>query len=336
MDGKTNVVLAPYTTFRVGGPADIFYEVISVEELKSIVRRHRGERITVLGGGSNVLISDAGIRGVVIRIAIPGRAYEEEGGSIRAVVGAGESWDAFVADSVVKKYSGLENLSGIPGTVGASPIQNIGAYGTEVKNIVERVEALNSETCEVEQIKCDACVFGYRDSFFKKPEGKKYIVTGVSFRLSKEFAPNIAYKDLALFFGDAMPNNALAVREAVLSIRKKKFPDMHEIGTAGSFFKNPVVSEGVFASLRERYPEVQGYPSGEGQVKVSLAWILDHVLHLNGVAMGNIFFNRTQPLVLCAHKSATAEEIDAAAKNVESMVHDATGITIEREVRALS
>lgn len=336
MDGKTNVTLAPYTTFHIGGPADIFYDAVSVEELKDIVRRHRDERITVLGGGSNVLVSDAGIRGVVIRIAIPGRVYEGAGEKVRACIGAGESWDVFVEDSVAKKYSGIENLSGIPGTVGASPIQNIGAYGVEVKNIVEWVEALNTETLEVERMGCEACVFGYRDSFFKKAEAKKYIVTRVSFLLSKEFTPNITYKDLAVFFGNSTPDNVSAVREAVLSIRRNKLPDTETVGTAGSFFKNPVIPEGVFTSLRNRYPEVQGYPSSDGQVKVSLAWILDHILHLNGVVMGNVFFNSTQPLVLCAHKDATAEEIDVVAKHVESMVRNATGIVIEREVRTLS
>ncbi len=334
--GKTNVTLAPYTTFHVGGPADIFYEATSVDELKNIIRKHHGERITVLGGGSNILVSDAGIRGVVIRIAIPGYTYEDTGETVRARVGAGESWDTFVEDSVTKKYSGIENLSGIPGTVGASPIQNIGAYGVEVKDTIEWVEVLNMETLEIERLGCGACAFGYRDSFFKKSEGKKYIVTQVAFLLSKKFTPNTDYKDLAVFFGDISPNSASAVREAVLSVRKKKFPDMETIGTAGSFFKNPVIPGVVFDLLRERYPKMQGYPSGEGQVKVSLAWILDHVLHLNGVVLGKVFFNSTQPLVLCAHKNATAEEIDAVAKHVEKMVYDTTGIVVAREVCMLS
>jgi UDP-N-acetylmuramate dehydrogenase len=336
MDGTRNVPLASHTTLRVGGPADIFYTVHSVPELTEVLAQHVDEPITMLGGGSNVLVADDGVRGVVVHMKIPGITYENLGEYIHAEVGAGVSWDEFVKDSIAHGYCGLENLSGIPGTVGASPIQNIGAYGTEVEDVIEWVEVFDTTTRASVRMPAIMCAFGYRDSIFKKPEGKKFIVTRVAFRLSKQFTQNIAYKDLTTFFAGKVPSSAHEVRNAVLAIRAKKFPDMATTGTAGSFFKNPLISKDLFATLRETYPDVLGFPAGDAHIKVSLAWILDHVLHLNGVRVGNVSFFHAQPLVLCAHDGARAEEIDSCARDVARRVFAATGITIEREVQMLS
>lgn len=336
MDGKHNVPLAPYTTLHVGGSADIFYTCNSADDLSRVVTQHPRGDITVLGGGSNVLIADGGVRGVVVHMAIPGISYEECGEKIRVTAGAGELWDAFVQDTISHSCCGLENLSGIPGTVGASPVQNIGAYGSEVKDTLERVEVFNTEERSVGYKDTEACALGYRDSFFKKEQGKKFIVTRVSFLLSKRFTPNITYKDLQMYFTENVPTGAQEVRDAVLSIRSKKMPDMTACGTAGSFFKNPSISTGHFESLREKYPNIQGFPAGEGLIKIPLAWILDTILHLNGVREGNVSCFQSQPLVLCTHTGATAQEVDEFAKKIEQRVYDATGITIEREVRMLA
>lgn len=335
MNGKTNVTLAPYTTFKIGGSADIFYEAKNIDDLKNIIGHHRAERITVIGGGSNVLIADAGIRGVVIRMCISDIAYEDQDDAVRAIAGAGVVWDAFVEGTIAHGAFGLENLSGIPGTVGASPIQNVGAYGAEVKDTIEWVETISLDTCEIKTFPNTACAFGYRDSFFKTAEGQRYVVTRVAFRLSKTFIPNVSYKDLQVYFGGAVPPGASAVRAAVLAVRSRKLPDPRTVGTAGSFFKNPVISAEQFASLETRYPGIKGFPVGDGRVKVLLAWVLDNVLHLNGATEGNVFCFPTQPLVLCARSGATAEEVDAFAKKIEERVRDATNIVIEREAQVL-
>ncbi|GMU73909.1 MAG: UDP-N-acetylenolpyruvoylglucosamine reductase [Candidatus Campbellbacteria bacterium] len=334
--GTPNVALAPYTTFHIGGPADIFYEAKNTDELADIIAHHQDGRITIIGGGSNILVGDRGVRGVVIRICIPGIVYEDQDDAVRAIAGAGVDWDTFVADTIAHGAFGLENLSGIPGTVGASPIQNIGAYGAEVKDTIEWVETISLDTREIKIFPNTACAFGYRDSFFKTLEGKRYVVTRVAFRLSKTFVPNTAYKDIEAYFGGVVPSDADAVRTAVRSVRERKLPDPRTVGTAGSFFKNPILSAEQFASLEMKYPGIKGFPVGDGRVKVLLAWVLDTVLHLNGAAEGNVFCFPTQPLVLCARAGATAAEVDAFAKKIETRVHDATNIVIEREAQMLT
>jgi UDP-N-acetylmuramate dehydrogenase len=267
---------------------------------------------------------------------ITGITYEDHGDTITVVAGAGETWDTFVENTITHGAFGLENLSGIPGTVGASPIQNIGAYGVEVKNTIAWVEVFDKKTLERKQLKADECEFGYRESIFKKPEGKSYVVTKVAFTLSKTFQPNVAYKDLNLFFGDVSPNSALEVRNAVLSVRARKMPNLSECGTAGSFFKNPIISEEKSLLLKEQYPDIPVFSDGTGLFKIPIAWILDNVLHLNGFREGNVSCFKSQPLVVCAHSGATAHEVDEFAKKIESQVYDATGIVLEREVQIIS
>ncbi len=338
MDGTSNVILAPFTTLRIGGPADVFYEVVSIDDLRVILRTHSNEHITVLGGGSNVLVSDAGVRGVIIRMTIPGIVYESRGTYTRAIVGAGEGWDAFVADTLAHGFSGLENLSGIPGSVGASPVQNIGAYGTEVREHIESVEVFDTTDGTLKSLSSDDCAFGYRDSIFKSSEGKKYIVTRVIFSLTNVFRPNTAYKDIESFFSkkESGPHSAQDVRDAVLAVRRTKFPDLSKEGTAGSFFKNPLISNTEAQTLVRTYPGMPVFPAGDDRTKIPLGWILEHVLHIKGVREGNVSMFEHHALVLVAHKGATAHDVDMFARGVEKKVFDATGITIEREVCTLS
>jgi UDP-N-acetylmuramate dehydrogenase len=289
----------------------------------------------VLGGGSNVLVGDGEFPGLVIHMCVAGIRETCEGDVVRLEVGAGESWETFVRICVERGYWGVENLSLIPGTVGASPVQNIGAYGGEVKDVIESVSVIDAVSGASLTLGADECAFAYRDSIFKKTQGKNFIITYVTFRLSKVPSPNLSYKDLAERFS-ANPNPTLAqIREAVISIRTSKFPDLSLLGTAGSFWKNPVISTSEFDALKAAYPLIPSYSAGKGMVKIPLAWILDVVCGLKGYAKGPVHLFKNQPLVLTAERTATATEVHAFADEIEAVVRSKTGIIIEREVNSL-
>ncbi|KKU60121.1 MAG: UDP-N-acetylenolpyruvoylglucosamine reductase [Parcubacteria group bacterium GW2011_GWA2_47_12] len=328
MELLRNVSLAEFTTFRIGGKADYFCVARSVSELQEALAfaRERALPVFILGGGTNVLMGDDGFRGLVVRIEICGIEW---GGVVR--VYAGENWDSFVAETVARGLWGLENLSGIPGTVGAAPIQNIGAYGSEVEEVIDWVEVLDRNTGDIQKLSRDECGFGYRDSIFKKSEGKDFIVTRVAFRLRKDGAPNLKYKDLAEFFSGKKLPTLSDIRRAVLEIRARKFPDLKTHGTAGSFFKNPIISQEKFKELKKRFPELPGFLFKSG-VKVSLAWILDKICGLKGFEKNQTALWKDQPLVLVNQGGASAREISAFADNIARLVREKTGIEIEREV----
>lgn len=329
-----NTPLNSYTTLGVGGEAEYFVEITSVTELKEAVEYAQSNhlRITVLGGGSNVLISDQGVTGLVILMSNKGIVVETEKlDEVLVTAQGGESLDAVVLYCVEHGLWGIENLSHIPGTVGATPIQNVGAYGVEVKDVVAHVTVLNTETNEVEKLQNEFCNFGYRDSLFKKENGKKYIIISVTFFLSKKANLKIAYRDLKNRFENKTPS-LQEIREAVIEIRSHKFPNWKEVGTAGSFFKNPSVSEEKFQELLARYPDLQGYVNFDGSVKLSLGWILDKVLHLKGYKEGNVATYSEQALVLVVEKNATATEVIFFAEKIISKVKNEIDVTIECEV----
>ncbi len=336
-DIKENVPLAPYTTFKIGGPAEYFAVAESEEGLAALAgyARQRRQPITILGGGSNVLISDAGIKGLVIKIDIRGLEHQEEGREVRLSVGAGESWDDLVAYSVERGWWGIENLSAIPGTVGAAPIQNIGAYGTDVSSAIQSVRAYDLDAERFVELSVADCAFSYRDSIFKTEAGRRLVVTRVEYRLGLEATPVLRYQDLAdRFAGDLAPT-AAAIRAAVIDIRAGKFPDLARYGTAGSFFKNPIIPKEAYDALKARYPELPGFPEVDGRVKVSLGWILDKVCGLKGARQGQVGTFERQSLVMVNHGGATATEVKAFARRVEEEVFQRSGISIEWEVNAL-
>jgi len=336
------VLLAPRTTLKTGGAAEYFCRAESEKEIANAVTfaRTKNLPVFVLGGGSNVLVSDEGFAGVVIQIETKGILYDppageagEKGGAeVFGRPAAGVSWDSFVANTVSHGLSGVENLSGIPGSVGAAPIQNIGAYGAESKDTIESVRALDMRTLTEKIFSNTECRFGYRDSFFKSLEGKNFIVLEVTFRLSKEPKPNISYKDLAAFFAtQKTPPSPKNIREAVLQIRSKKFPDLSKVGTAGSFFKNPIVSAEQFSTLKSKYPDLPSFAAKNG-VKVPLAYILDKICGLKGFKKGNVELFQNQPLVLVNTGSATAKEIRDFSAEIKKAVKEKTDIDIEEEV----
>lgn len=336
---EKDILLGGFTTFKIGGPADHFCRATNEADLLGAISFARKNNLSVfiLGGGSNLLVSDLGFRGLVIKMEMKGMAWKETEHGAELTAEAGESWDDAVKESVEKGYFGLENLSDIPGTVGASAVQNIGAYGAEAKDRISRVEALNMETGEKSFFSNEACRFGYRDSFFKSQEGKKHVILRVTFSLKKDSSLNFGYKDIETFFSGRDLNSVSIneFREAIISIRKSKLPDLSCLGTAGSFFKNPVMSDVAFAALKEKYPGIPSFPAAPGQMKVPLAWILDKVLHLKGFSSGAAAVYENQPLVLVNRGGASAEEVAGLANMIAAKVKDTTGLVIESEVETV-
>ena len=335
---QQHVSLAAHTTLQVGGPAQYWWEVRSVAELHDacVFARKEGFPITVLGGGSNVLVSDAGVSGLVIKIAIPGRTYENQSdGSILATIGAGENWDSLVADTVARGWWGLENLSSIPGLVGAVPVQNVGAYGVEVSDLIESVTVYDISRGVCRELTAEECQFGYRHSYFKTASGSGLVVVAVRFRLSGQPTPILSYADMSNRFSAGSVPSVGEVRAAIVEIRAGKFPDWSAVGTAGSFFKNPIITQEEVDRLKVAYPGLPAYPLPDGRVKVSLGWILDKICNLRGSQAGSVGLYQQQALVLVHYGGGTAAEIDAFAADVARQVREKTGIEIEREVRSL-
>lgn len=333
---EKRVPLAPLTTFGIGGKARYFCRVRNEQELERAFEFVDKNNIPfwILGGGSNVLVSDKGFPGLVVKIEILGMEFGETKTDVRVVAGAGESWDELVRLCVEKELYGLENLSGIPGTVGAAPVQNIGAYGVEIADFISWVEVFDTKKRSVRRLTAKQCRFGYRDSIFKQ-DGVSLVVLRVAFKLSKSKRLNLSYADVKAYFeknGKTAPTLA-EVRSVVLEIRSRKFPDLEVVGTAGSFFKNPVVSRAVYNALSKRYPGLPGYRAAKGKMKLSLAWIIDRVCNLKDLRWGETGVAPNQTLVLCNFGNATALEVQKLAAHITDTVRNATGILIEPEVR---
>lgn len=330
--------LAPLTTFKIGGPAQYYADAATPAALREAVTWANENAMPwcVIGGGSNVLVSDEGVAGLVIRNAIRGVCVERDGEIVTVTVAAGEPWDELVADAVENGWWGIENLSAIPGTVGAAPVQNIGAYGTELADVFHSLEALDTRTGEIVTLQHSDCRFGYRDSIFKHDDGRHYIITHVTITLQTTPRPHIAYRDLAEYFADRSGQPSLsAIREAVCRIRAGKFPDLRAYGTAGSFFKNPIVSRECYESLRNTYPDLPFYALDSGWVKIPAAWLLDRVCSLRGYNEGAARFYDNQPLVIVNDGGATAADITALAGKASECVRAKTGIELGWEVTPL-
>ncbi|MEK7641497.1 MAG: UDP-N-acetylmuramate dehydrogenase [Patescibacteria group bacterium] len=333
---KEKVSLAPYTTFKLGGLARFYCSVNTEDELVEACQfaREKDLQIFILGGGSNILISGKGFNGLVIRMRIKGITIEEkESGAVCVTAAAGELWDDLVEKTVSEGIYGLENLSAIPGTVGAAPVQNIGAYGAEVSETIIEVRAFHIPTLTFVQLSKAECGFSYRDSVFKHDKGK-YVITRVYFGLFKNGKVNTSYREVQQYFAEkeiAEPT-LQEVRDAVIDIRWGKLPDWKLWGTAGSFFKNPVISAVAFAELKKRYPDLPGFPEPDDRVKVSLGWILDKVCNVKGLCVGNVCVYEKQALVLVAKPGATSEEVVKLAQDLMKAVKEKTGIDIEGEV----
>ncbi len=333
---EEQVQLSLHTTFRLGGEARFLARVGNLEDLAETLvwARERHLRTMVLGGGSNCLVSDEGFDGIIIKIESRGIAFAEEGGKIVCTAAAGEVWDSLVAEATGRGLWGVENLSGIPGTVGGAPVQNIGAYGSELSDSLVWVEVFDTTLSQVVRFSKEGCEFGYRSSVFKKHPGR-YVVLHAALALSPMGSAKLTYKDLKEHFKDGAPDTPQEVREAVLAIRARKFPDLTKEGTAGSFFLNPIVSTKKAQELKARYPQLPQFQS-EGGVKISLAWLLDHVLNVKGMSVGGARLFEKQPIVVVADESATTRDVHALADAIVARVEETFAITLEKEVQVVA
>lgn len=331
--------LAPLSTFRIGGEAAVLIHIEEPGDLKTAERylRDTGNSFSVVGGGSNTLFGDAGFDGAVLKIEIPGIDVKEDEKGAVVVVGAGEGWDQFVSTMVERGLWGLENLSGIPGTVGASPIQNIGAYGRDVSSFIEWVEVFDRVTMKMRRLDPTECRFGYRESVFKTALGSSFIVTRVAFRLSKKGTPSIGYPDLMTHFSSKSVAPSIEdVRSAILEIRGRKFPKLGSgasLGTAGSFFKNPLVGAKKAEVMKVAYPELPTYPTPSGDVKLSAAWLIEHVAKMKGKREGKVRSFEGQALVIVSEEGATSRDVIMFAKRIVECVRERAEIALEPEVR---
>jgi UDP-N-acetylmuramate dehydrogenase len=331
-----NEPLSRHTTFRTGGPARYFIFARTEAEVReaSDFARRQGLPLFVLGGGSNVLAADAGFPGVVLRLATAGIQMQPlDSDRIRMVAEAGEEWDALVARAVTESCAGFENMSLIPGSLGGAVAGNIGAYGAEIKDTLAWAEAMDLRNGTVRRFASAECRFAYRHSFFKTVEGRNFVVLRAAFDLRRNGPLNLGYHDLQACFPGRVPTLA-EVRQAVIAIRQRKLPDPAQVGTAGSFFKNLLVTPEDFAALRARYPGLPGHPEGSDRVKVPLGYVLDKICGLKGCQQGRSGTHAQQALVLVNH-GGTAAEVAALAWAISEQVFDRTGLRIEWEVEKL-
>ncbi len=330
---QKNKPLKKFTTLGVGGKAEFYVEIHSEKTLHEaiIFAKENNLPVTVLGEGSNVLISENGVNGLVIIINIKGITDIVTGSDVCVTAQAGEKLDDLVAYSVHRGYWGIENLSHIPGTVGAAPVQNVGAYGVEIKDVIKLVKVYNIDSQQFETFSVSDCVFEYRDSFFKKKEGKKYIVVSVTFLLSTIVSPCLSYKDLQNKF--TQTNISLSkIRDEVIETRSKKFPNWQKTGNAGSFFKNPIISTKKFEDLQALYPNLPSFPAEHDFVKIPIGWVLDKVLHIKELDNEKVGAYRGQALVFINKGNATSDDFISFATEIQQQVYNATGIQIEWEV----
>jgi len=333
MEISSGVSLASYTTLKVGGKAAHLAMVSTEAELQQ-VRQFAGQidaPVLLLGSGSNVLVSDEGYAGVVLVNQIKGIDYQSPSeGKVSVTIGAGELLDDVVADAAARGYWGLENLSHIPGTVGAAPIQNVGAYGVEVSQLITSVRAVSLSSGAVRVFDNQDCQFAYRDSYFKTAAGRDWVITSVTCSLLTERNPQLQYGDLTQLDTDAC--TVAEVRSKVIAIRSGKFPDWHVVGTAGSFFKNPIISATHHNQLVAQHPALPTFVMNDGRYKISLGWVLDHVCGLRGHYDGSVGLYENQALVLI-NTGDSAAAITNFATKVADTVFEKTAIKIEPEVR---
>ncbi|UAB84525.1 UDP-N-acetylmuramate dehydrogenase [Zunongwangia sp. SCSIO 43204] len=330
-----NVSLKPYNTFGIDVRASKFIKIKEIEDLKKILRKTYAEELFILGGGSNMLLT-GDIHKTVLQIDLKGKeVVEEKNDYVIIKAHAGENWHEFVLWTLEQNFGGLENLSLIPGNVGTSPIQNIGAYGVELKDSFVSCEAINIQTLESRTFPLEDCDFGYRNSVFKNKLKGQYIITSVNFKLSsKNHQLKMDYGAIRTEL-EALENPTIKdISNAVIKIRESKLPNPAEIGNSGSFFKNPVISAKVFKNLQEHFPEIPSYPISETEVKVPAGWLIDQS-GLKGYRDGDAGVHKKQALVLVNYGNASGNDILMLSIKVREVVKEKFGIDLEPEVNII-
>jgi UDP-N-acetylmuramate dehydrogenase len=337
------VPLAPYTTFQIGGPARWFAAAASEDDIAAGIA-FAGDRqlpLFVLGGGSNLLVSDAGFPGLVLHIALRGVASTQESDRPMISAAAGEDWDGLVAYAVAAGYAGVECLSGIPGTVGGTPVQNVGAYGQEVSQTIVTVRAFDRKTAQFVDLPAAACGFSYRRSIFNSTHRERYVVSRVDYALNQKGPANFVYADLARYFTahNVASPTLTEVRDAVRTIRQQKgmliVPGDADCRSAGSFFKNPVVPVTVLDSLAEELAvekkSIPAYPAQDGEVKLSAAWLIERAGYQKGYVLGNAGISSRHTLALINRGGATAADVIALRDKVTDTIASRFAIRLEPE-----
>ncbi len=330
---KENISLKNYNTFGIDVKSRFFVECTSSQEIVDFLKTRQNPNLPllVLGGGSNVLFTKD-FDGYILRPSTKGiEIINESDDDITIKVGAGEDWDEFVAYCVERNWGGIENLSLIPGNVGTCPIQNIGAYGVEVEDVIAEVEALNISTFKTECFKNDECEFAYRDSIFKRKLKGTQIITHVSFKLQKQPVFKLDYGKLKDELNRFDKVNLANIRQAVIDIRNSKLPKPEEIGNAGSFFKNPVIEKLKAIELLSQYEDMPSYDQGLGKVKIPAGWLIEKA-GWKGKRIGNAGVHKNQALVLVNYGGSSGSDIYNVATEIQKSVKNMFDIDIAMEV----
>lgn len=330
-----DISLKNYNTFGIDVQAKRFTEITSVYALQQLLKIESD--VFVISGGSNMLLT-SNIDKLVIYLNIKGISIDrEDEEAVYLTVNAGENWHEFVLWSISQNYGGIENLSLIPGNVGTCPVQNIGAYGVEVKDVITKVEAIDIATQKLVTFSNDDCNFGYRDSIFKNTQKGKYIITSVSFKLLK--APHVLKTSYGAITTEleALKKERISIKDvsnAVIAIRSSKLPDPKEIGNSGSFFKNPVISITAFNLLKEKYPTIPNYVVSNKEVKVPAGWLIEQS-GFKGKRFGNCGVHEKQALVLVNYGESTGIEIYNLAKEIQKVIKENFNIVLDIEVNII-
>ena len=326
--------LKNYNTFGIEAKAERFVAVHSVAELATVLKQNKAEEKFILGGGSNMLLTKD-IDALVIHIDLKGKEIiKEDDDFVWVESQAGENWHELVLYTIDHNLGGLENMSLIPGNVGTTPVQNIGAYGAEIKDTFVSCNAMDIHTQEIKTFTNAECKFGYRESIFKNEVKGQYIITSVIFKLTKRnHKINTSYGDIT---AELAKNNIIHptlkdVSNAVIAIRKSKLPDPKELGNSGSFFKNPILLKSDFEKIHQKFPDMKYYEVSETEVKVPAGWLIEQA-GFKGKRFGDAGIHKNQALVLVNYGNATGQEILAVAKDVQDTVYRIFGIAIEAEV----
>jgi UDP-N-acetylmuramate dehydrogenase len=337
---QQKVDLLPYNTFGIKAQAKYFTNIQSLQEARELFASDifRKEKYFFIGGGSNILLTKD-FDGLIIKVDIKGieTVYEDDN-TISLKIGAGENWHAFVRYSVDRNYGGAENLSLIPGTVGAAPMQNIGAYGVEIKKIIKSVEALEIATGMVRSFTNYECHFGYRESVFKQELKDKYLISSVTLTLTKKaHAFNVSYGAIEeiLKQQNVQELSVKAISDAVIHIRKTKLPDPARIGNAGSFFKNPSIQADLLDLIKRNYPSIPSYATGTELVKIPAGWLIEQC-GWKGKTFDNIGVHKDQALVLVNYGGGEGENIWKLAMKIQQSVREKFNITLQPEVNVLA
>jgi UDP-N-acetylmuramate dehydrogenase len=339
MSIQEQIDLLPYNTFHISAKAKYFTPIQSVEEFQQLIKSptYKQEKHLILGGGSNLLLT-RDFDGLVIKVDIKGiEVVAQDSTSVTVKAGAGEVWHDLVAHCVEQDWGGIENLSLIPGTVGAAPMQNIGAYGVEIKEVIKNVEAIDMISGQVKVFTNRECAFDYRESVFKQKLKGKYFISSVTLTLTKKnhrFNTSYGAIETTLQQHEVHQLSVRAISDAVIVIRQQKLPDPKVIGNAGSFFKNPTITQEHYEKLKNTYPEIPGYPIVNQQVKVPAAWLIEKC-DWKGKTFDNIGVHANQALVLVNYGGGTGEKIWELASKILSSVKEKFDVQLQPEVNVV-